>query len=241
MAQFAKQKGVKRLFLSSKRRPVLGRIRRRRGKRSEVPGNPDRRRRSVRPERTELRSVRSTYRIDPRRRGRALGVPASQHPLTAARSPRRPRSTCSTHWKRGLPGPGLLPRRRACRPRDVHRLSRRGHLAPPPGRKTVPRGSQSPHRQAEPVLHRLRRPVSPRSCSTRSPAPTAPAPRSPRNCSRRESRTASSATSASTRTATRSKHPSPSGASSAPHAQHRTVTSPTESSSADRHSFPESR
>ena len=35
-----------------------------------------------------------------------------------------------------------------------------GHLAPPPGRKTVPEGSQSPHRQAKPVLHRLRRPVS---------------------------------------------------------------------------------
>ena len=38
MAQFAKQKGVKRLFLSWNGNHVLGRIRRRRGKRSKVPG-----------------------------------------------------------------------------------------------------------------------------------------------------------------------------------------------------------
>ena len=47
MAQFAKQKGVKRLFLSWEHNALLGRIRRRRRTRSPVPGNPDRRRRSL--------------------------------------------------------------------------------------------------------------------------------------------------------------------------------------------------
>ena len=66
------------------RRPILCRIRRRGGTSSPVPGDPDRRRRSIRPGGTQLQSIRSRYRSDPRGRGRALGVPASPHPRTAA-------------------------------------------------------------------------------------------------------------------------------------------------------------
>ena len=136
MAQFAKQEGVKRLFLSWDRNHVLGRIRRRRGKRSKVAGNPDRRRCSVRPGSTGLRSVRSPDCSDPRRRGRAGGLPVSEHPRAAARSPCRPRSPGDADRGRGLLAELL--RGWGCRPRGVLRLSRRGHLAPPPGRKTIP-------------------------------------------------------------------------------------------------------
>ena len=160
MAQFAKQKGVKRLFLSWERQPLLCRIRRRRGKRSKVPGNPDRRRRSVRPGGARLRSIRSTDRSDPRRRGRAGGIRVSQHPRAAARSPRRPRSSCDADRERGLPspnflhvaGPAALGMYFAYPGADISFL-------PPAGKRFL---NELKARTGKPsrVLHRLRRPVS---------------------------------------------------------------------------------
>ena len=234
MAQFAKQKGVKRLFLSCERQrrttphtpPTWDEQPSPWGSGSPAPLHSTRRRTTTI---DSLDGIAAT---------RADGVVLSAYPPPHTRALLRdlraglgPRVTLI--GGEGFLDPTLFRAARACRPRDVHRLPRRGRLAPSPARKTVPEATQSPHRQAKRVLHRLRRPVS------RDPARRdRPLRRHPRLSHQtavqdETSRTASSETSASTKTVTRSKPPSPSIASSERPAD-RTDGSPTASSSPEQ-------
>ena len=235
MAQFAKQKGVKRLFLSWEREHLL------RGYAADVrsaalslgiriagavPYNPDARNHD-----RFARRIAST---------RADGVV-----LSGIEKPRTPALLRALRAVLGrsvtlIGGENFQPTvelaglaASGCTTPTPARTSRSS-----PGRKAVPGGSEpAPASRASSTPPPP--PSRPRSCSARSPAPTAPAPRSPRSCSRRESRTASSATSASTRTATRSRHPPPSGAWCAPRAPNGRVAD--RSSSGERHCFPSRR
>ena len=102
MAQFAKQKGVKRLFLSWDGNDYWAAYAADVGSAAKSLGIQIAGAAPFDPDGAGLRSVRSPDRVDPRRRGRAGGTPA-RHPCTATRSPCRPRSPCDADRGRGLP------------------------------------------------------------------------------------------------------------------------------------------
>ena len=134
MAQFAKQKGVKRLFLSWNPTTILGRLRRRRGSAAQYLGIQIAGAAPFNPEARNYDSVRSPDRSRPAPTGSCWrhtlppSTPALLRDLRAGLGPR-----VTLIGSEGfLP---ILPRSRAGRPRDVHRLPRRGHLLLPPAGK----------------------------------------------------------------------------------------------------------
>ena len=75
LVQFAKEKGIKRLYLTWDRNvPVRGGTRSRRANGRSAPRTRDRRRRPLQPRGKELQTVRPTDRVDPRRRRLASGT-----------------------------------------------------------------------------------------------------------------------------------------------------------------------
>ena len=144
------------------------------------PRARDRRLHPVERRSPELRAPRPAHRPDSRRRGLPRRLPLSERRRPGSGSPRPPRSRRGPCRPRPVrPRPGSDRGRGAGGTRDVpQRLRRAERRAPTPG-QAVPRGVRShPSRRAEPVVRPPRTPPRrPRSCSTRSPAPTARARR----------------------------------------------------------------
>ena len=172
MAQFAKQKGVKRLFLSWDGNGYWGAYAADVGSAAKslgiqiagaAPFDPD-----ARDYDQFARRIAST-----RADGVVLAAFLAQHPRTAARSPCRPRSPCDADRGRGLPAdlrrePGLPPS--GCTT-PTPALTCRYSPRPESGSCKISKPARASRASSTPPPP----PSQPRSCSTRSPAPTAPA------------------------------------------------------------------